>query len=368
MIDLFLILPFFFLIWMYLVYPLILVFLSNIRKSYIINQSIEPYVSIIVCTYNESAVIDRRLKNLFEQEYPKDKMEIIVVDSSTDETRNIIKEKWVNKVILIEEEERGGKSKAINLGLEKSSNDIIILSDAPTLFDLYTIKNIVKNFADPRVGSATGKNVPIGGEELFWKFKNTLRNFEGQVDSTTWLSGELCAFRKGIINKVDEDSLADDMNISIKIREKGYRSIYDDSAIFIENVARTSKEFSIQKIRRSIGGIQEIFRFKHLIFNHRYGLYGMLILPMTFLYIIFNPFIFLSCIISFTYIILNINPYIVLFAPFLFSLAFLFKKTYPIRTIINISMTIYSQFLALIKYFQKDYNVKWKKIESSRKN
>ena len=143
MINIFIILPFILFSWMYLVYPILLFFFSKIRPNIIVKKSIEPYITIIVCTFNESAVIDRRIKNLFDQEYPKEKMEIIVVDSSTDSTRNIIRDKWIDKITLIEEKERGGKPKAINLGLEKSSYEIIILSDAPALYDPYTVKNIV---------------------------------------------------------------------------------------------------------------------------------------------------------------------------------------------------------------------------------
>jgi len=357
------ILPFLLLIWMYLGYPILLFILSKIRPNMIIKKSIEPYITVIVCTFNESAVIDRRIKNLYDQEYPKEKMEIIIVDSSTDNTRNIIKDKWMDKVILIEEKKRSGKPKALNLGFGKSSNEIIILSDAPASFDSYAIKNIVRNFADPHVGAVTGKYKPIGGETIFWKFKNILRSLEGNVDSTTFLSGDLLAFRKELLEKVDEDSLADDVNIAIKIREKGYRTIYDNSSIVIEKVTNTSKDFITQKTRRAIGGIQETMRFKWMIFNLKLGLFGMFIMPTRFLFTVLNPFIFLSCLICITYILININFYLILSLSILFSLFIVFKKSNIVRTLINFSMTIYIQFLAVLKYLQKDLNVKWKKVK-----
>lgn len=358
--------PFILLIWMYAGYPLTLMFLSRIMRSRINRRSIVPKVSVIICTYNESAVIDSRIENLLVQDYPREKLEIIVVDSSTDKTREIIRKKWMDDVQLIEETERQGKAKAINLGLNRSSGEIIILSDGPTLFDPDTIKNIVMNFGDPIVGAVTGKYDPLGGEKLFWSFKNKLRSLEGTVDSTTFLSGELCAFRKDLVDKVDEDSIADDVNIAMKIREKGYRAIYDSSARFVEKVTSTSKDFITQKTRRAIGGIQETMRFKWMIFNPRFGLFGILIMPTRFLFTVLNPFIFLSFLASLTYILHKVNPYLILSFPILLVLTIVFKEKYLGRSLNNFLMTIYIQFLALNKYFRKNYNVRWKQVESSR--
>ena len=353
--------------WMYVWYPVTLMLISKIKKVRIIKEPINPKVSVLVCTHNEASVIDRRIRNILEQNYPREKMEIIVVDSSTDATTDKIKGKWRNDVLLIEEEKRRGKASAINLGLEKASGDIIILSDAPTLFYKDTVKNIVKNFADSRVGGVTGKYEPVGGEKLFWKFKNRLRYLEGQVDSTTWLSGELCAFRKSLIEKVDEDSVADDVNVAMKIRKNRYKAIYDASAQFTEKVPATYRDFLIQKTRRAIGGIQETVRFKGMIFNPRFGLFGMLIMPTRFLFTVLNPFIFLSSLVVLTYLLVQINLYLILSFFVLFAFTILSRGGVLGKALLTFLMTEIVQLKSLTIYIFRDFSATWEQAETTRR-
>lgn len=381
LVELLLLLPIILLAWMYIGYPLILMLTSKIRKDSIITRAIEPKVSVVICTHNESAVINRRIENILEQDYPREKLEIIIVDSSTDETANIVKEKWVRDVILLEEGERRGQTSAINLALGRASGDVIVLSDAPVLYDRDTIRNVVKNFADPRVGGVTGKYDPIGGdkrveseEKLFWKYKNMLRNLEGRVDSTTFFSGDLCAFRKELIEKVDDDSIANDVYIAIKIRKRGFRTIYDSNARFIERVPDSYRDLLTQKVRRAIGGIRETIRFANMIFNPRFGLYGMLILPTRFLYTLLNPFIFCLCLITFVCFFIRtstfylfFNPYMALLLSFVCTVVVIFRKSFPVKTLTMFLVMQLILLQALTKYLLKDFDSTWEQVNSTRK-
>jgi len=366
---------------MYVGYPLTLMLINKIKKDRITTRPIEPKVSVVLCTYNESAVINRRIENILKQDYPKEKLEIIIVDSSTDRTADVIKEKWINSVVLLKQNERQGKASAINLALKNVSGEIVILSDAPTLYSEDTIRMIVRNFADPRVGGVTGTYNPIGGkkrveseEKLFWKFKNMLRSLEGQVDSTTFLSGELCAFRKELISKVDDNSIADDVNIAIKIRKRGYRTICDPNAKFIEKVPASYEDFFTQKVRRAIGGIRETIRFRKMIFNPRFGLYGMLILPTRFMYTLLSPFVLFSCLISLMYFFLRTNAFCLLLNPYVaFSFLFgsmlmvIFRKSFLVKALTMFLITEFVLLQAFVKHSFTNFDLKWEKVESTRK-
>lgn len=369
------------LLWLYIGYPLFLFVVSKIGKDQIRASEIKPRVSVVVCTYNEAAVIDRRIRNLLDQKYPENKLDIIIVDSgSTDGTTDIVKKNWSGNVILLEQGGRLGKASAINLALRKASGEVIVLSDAPTLYYEDTTENIVKNFADPRVGGATGRYDPLGGdkglegsEKLLWKFKDLIRNLEGRVDSTSFLSGELCAFRRGLVDKVDEDSLADDVNIAMKIREKGYRVICDPCAAFMEKLPTSHEDLLSKKVRGAIGGIRETLRFKKMILNPDFGLFGMLILPTRLLYTLLNPFIFLSFLVSFAYIFVLsafhflLDLHVIVSLLFVCMLVVIFKESLPIKVLKTCFTTGFIQLQALIKYMCNDFDVKWKQVESTRK-
>ena len=375
-IEILLLLPSALLTWMYVGYPLTLWLLSRISRDQTLRSPIEPNVSVVICTHNEAAVIDRRIKNVLEQDYPRQKLEIVVVDSSTDPTADLIQKHWKKDVTLLKQEVRRGKANAINLALEKASGEVILLSDAPTLYDKDAIKNIVRNFADSRVGGATGKYKPIGEEKrveheesLFWRFKNALRSLEGTVDSTTFFSGDLCAFRKALITEIDNDTLADDVNIAIRIRRKGYKAIYDPSAKVFELATSSYKDLFTAKVRRAIGGIQETLRFKNMIFNPRFGVYGMLILPTRFMYTILNPFIILAFSATLAYLAFHLFPFLsLLLLLCVFAAILLFWRSTAVKALTMFWVTQIIQLQALVKYLFGKPSVEWTQIDSTRKN
>jgi len=117
-----------------------------------------------------------------------------------------------------------------------------------------------------------------------------LRRLEADLDSTPFLSGEMCCFRRSLLDSVDEDSMADDMNISLRLRQAGYRTVVDPIAGFSEPRSASFQELNESKSRRAVGGIQELTRFRRMMFRARYGWFGILILPSDLLYYLpFRP-------------------------------------------------------------------------------
>ena len=269
---------------------------KNLSKSYSLSEL--PYVSILIPVYNEQSVIKRRINNIFESDYPKNKMELIVIDSgSIDETRSIIESEFRNAVILVTEQERRGKAHAINLGLEKCKGEIIIITDGTTIYDKDTLMQLVKPFCDNTIGAVSAfYEVPNSGESnvsaserKFWALKDNLRLLESIVYSTSWLSGEACAFRSGIIEIVHEDTLADDSNIALQFISKGHKAIVNQNARFIERSPTEISDYIKIKSRRALGGLLETLRFKSLLFNRKYGYFGMIIFPYRFFVCIMSP-------------------------------------------------------------------------------
>ena len=285
-----------------MIYPLVLKRLSPKTDSFAsYDQNLKydidklgqklPFVSVIIPVHNEELVIERRINNIFESSFPKNKLELIVVDSgSMDKTRSIIEEKFPETVTLLTEEQRTGKAHAINLALGICKGDIVVITDGPTLYQKDTILQLVFSLRNPYVGGVSALyNVPnadenqvTAAEQKFWSYKDKIRKLESRVYSTSWLSGEACAFKKEIVTRLDEDTLADDSNVALQIISKGYRVVVNENSNFIEKSPSEFYDYIKIKSRRVLGGLIETLRFKFFLFNRKYGRFGLIIFPYRF--------------------------------------------------------------------------------------
>jgi len=272
---------------------------KQIRKT----DGFTPFISILIPCYNVASRIDHKIKNTLEIDYPKDKFEIIAVESgSVDNTYSILS-KYADqgKIKLLRQPQRLGKPSAINYGLSACNSDIIVMTDADAILEEKGVKELMKNFADDSVGAVVGNVTLISGKSVisrmnhaFYRiFRQKLRELESRFDSVSFWSGELCAFRKSLLERVEEDIINDDRYILLKIRSKGYRCISEPLSCVYEKDAENVKGQITHKRRTTAGTIQGTFRFKHMLFNKKYGFFGMLIFPAHFLRIILLPILLL---------------------------------------------------------------------------
>jgi biofilm PGA synthesis N-glycosyltransferase PgaC len=254
-----------------------------------------PPLTIIVPTFNEAAEIKGRIDNLLESDYPTGLLSIIVVDSaSSDGTAKMARSVATGPgcpVQVLEEPSRSGKASAINLGLAAARTDLVVLTDAPTRFEPDALRIVARCLSDPSVGAATGYfriNAGDGAlgdaEARFWQIRNRLRTMEAEIDSTPFITGELCCFRRGLVPSVHAGSLADDMDIALQVRRRGYRVVIDNDAVFTEARTGVAQELLQTKSRRAAGGIQELFRGRDMLLRRRFGWYGMVVLPSAWSY------------------------------------------------------------------------------------
>ena len=168
-------------IWQFVGYPSLMAIDTLKSKPKNKDYSCQPFVLIIVPTYNEAKVIAKRMKNLFGLNYPEDKYEIIVVDSgSTDNTAEIVEEtikeheKDKPNLRLIKEKERKGKASAINLGKKHAEGEIVLITDANSIFDESVLKEMMPHFKDKKIGAVGGRYCvanpgnPLAASELFY--------------------------------------------------------------------------------------------------------------------------------------------------------------------------------------------------------
>jgi len=284
-------------------YFLVLILARTREKAIQKAENFTPFVCILIPCYNAGSAIEQKIKNTLEINYPKDKFQIITVESgSTDNTYSILsKYAAEGKIKLVRQPQRLGKSSAINFGLEACDSDIIVMTDADARLDNDSVKEMVRNFADETVGAVVGNVTLIPGDSvtsrmnhLFYKlFRQKLREWESRVDSASFWSGELCAFRKSIIEKIDEDIINDDRFILLKTKSKGYRCISEPLSAVYEMDAENVSDQINHKRRTTAGTIQGTLRFKQMLFNPKYGFFGMLIFPAHFTRVILLPILLL---------------------------------------------------------------------------
>jgi cellulose synthase/poly-beta-1,6-N-acetylglucosamine synthase-like glycosyltransferase len=248
-------------------------------------------ISIVIPTYNEEKTIARKLDNTIELNHPKDDLEIVITDSSDDGTVEIIEEYRRSKdikIVLIHEDERRGLPHGLNVGYSAATGDIVVKTDCDAILDKNALKYAIESFRDEKIGCVTGRAVPIGSkeEEAYRDINMRIQMWESKIDSTIIAHGPFMAFRRELLVPIDEDSLADDSEISLKIRRQGYRSILNPDIIFYE---RTPKGREEQKIRRASGLIRLLWRNKNLLFNPKYGNYGLFVFPFNFFMMIVLP-------------------------------------------------------------------------------
>lgn len=221
----------------------------------------KPKVTIIVPTYNEVKLIEKKLDNIYEQEYPRDKLEVIVVDSaSTDGTPEKVRQ-WASKHLdlnlkLIIELERKGKAYALNTALKHATEEIIVTTDVDSWWPITnTLAETMKWLADPKVGAVSCLKKPAtphATEEAYRRYYNTLRIAESKAWSTPVFHGELAAFRRELLNKLggfSTDVGADDSHTATKIALMGYRAITPENILCTEMVPR--KNYHAWRIRRT---------------------------------------------------------------------------------------------------------------------
>ena len=269
----------------YIGYGIVLFVIIKIRrilgigKKAQIDHSFEPEVTLFIAAYNEKAYVSAKMKNTFELEYPKEKLNIVwVTDGSDDGTPELAKEYPNTTVHHLDA--RNGKIGAMNRGMEFVKTPIVIFSDANTMLGKESVRRIVNQFGDASVGCVSGEKRIINkesdvasgaGEGLYWRYESTLKKWDAELYSVVGAAGELFAIRTKLYRHVEKDTLLDDFMISLRVAQEGYTIQYDPEAYAIESASANVTEELKRKIRICAGGIQSIVRLRSLLNVFKYG-------------------------------------------------------------------------------------------------
>jgi len=264
-------------------------------KRPLLNSNYKPKVSIIVPAYNEALQVVRNVQNLMKCDYLN--FEIVFVDDgSTDNTYSLVKEAFKDcPQVRVFTKQNGGKSTALNFGIEKSEGEILVCIDADTQLQKDAVRQLISSFTEDKIAAVAG-NVKAGNEVNFiskWQSIEyiTSQNFDRRafdlMNAITVIPGAIGAFRKDAILTIggfSSDTLAEDCDLTIKLLQQGYKVKYNDKAIAYTEVPETVKMFMKQRFRWSFGIMQNMWKHSNTLFNHKYKNLGYIALPNIILF------------------------------------------------------------------------------------
>ncbi|WP_339138745.1 MAG: glycosyltransferase family 2 protein [Candidatus Electrothrix sp. GW3-4] len=265
----------FMIFYVYAGYPFCVWILARMIHNSVDKAKYEPTVTILISAYNEEKYIGQTIANKLQLDYQKSKLEIIVIsDESTDKTNEIINQFNNQNVSLLLQKPRSGKTSALNLAIPHAHGEILVFSDANSIYAPDALKQIVANFHDPEVGYVTGKMIytdsdgtPIGdGCSAYMKYENFLRSMETQIGSVVGVDGGIDAMRKDIHSKLNSDQLSDFVQ-PLKVVKKGFRVVYESSALLKEDSLQESRDEYRMRVRVTLRALWALKDMDCLLFG-----------------------------------------------------------------------------------------------------
>jgi peptidoglycan-N-acetylglucosamine deacetylase len=354
----------------------------------------DPMVSVIVPCFNEEKVLENCIDSLIKQDYSK--IEIIIVDDgSKDKTKEIglkLKRKHP-KIVKFYSKPNGGKASALNHGILRSKGEIIISIDADSIFVKDTVRNLVIPFNNKRITAVAG-NVKVANRSKLINKQQAMEYISGLnlqrrsfaiLGCPQVISGAIGAFRRDSLMEIggySEDTIVEDMDVTISLLEKGGVVEYNGNAIAYTEAPETIKDFIKQRQRWVYGGFQVLLKHKHLIFNPKYKSLGVLGIPYFLLFPWIDVFISILFIITLIKAVIFLN-FIEFIAYFLIISSlqlilltytvFIDKEDEKLAFLAFIEGFWYNHLISLVIIkagfnFIKGSTVSWNKLERLGKN
>ena len=238
----------------YIGYLLILKIISFFKSNNSIadNEEFKPLATLLISAYNEEAVIEDKILNSLDLNYPKELLEIVVISDGSNDKTNELVIKYADKgVVLRHYEGRIGKTACLNRAVPLAKGEIIVFSDANSRYDREAIRELVRSFADKEVGFATGftryttDEGLIDSISLYSRIEKITKKLESKIASCVGADGAIFAIRKPLYKQLNDYDI-NDLVIPLNVIKQGYRGIFEERAFCTEKAVSYKGEFNRQ--------------------------------------------------------------------------------------------------------------------------
>jgi cellulose synthase/poly-beta-1,6-N-acetylglucosamine synthase-like glycosyltransferase len=274
------------LFYVYLGFPMLIVTMGSIRRKDTKAADISPSVTLVIAAFNEERHIRARIENALSLEYPAGMVEVLIAsDGSTDHTVEIASE-YGSRGVKVLDLPRRGKIHALNAAVAHASSDILVFSDATSMFRMDALRKIVRNFADCEVGGVSGtpcflvgrtSQSSAGGERLYFSYDSFLKLMESRTGSVVSAAGCIYAIRRCLYRPIPA-YVTDDFSISTAVIEQGYRLVWEPEAVAYEQPASESHGEFRRKVRMMTRGYRSVMLRRQLLNPFRFGMYSIVLL------------------------------------------------------------------------------------------
>jgi cellulose synthase/poly-beta-1,6-N-acetylglucosamine synthase-like glycosyltransferase len=248
----------FLLLYVYAGYPLLLALIGLFVRGKRPEQGHYPLLSVLIAAYNEEDAIAEKLNQTLALEYPKDKLEVLVLsDCSSDKTDEIVKSYPDSRVRLVRMAERRGKTSAQNFGIREARGEVVVFSDATAIYHPKALAYLATNYQDPKVGAVSGRykyfdpedESPTGlGSSAFWNYENLIKMMQSKIQTITGCCGCIYSVRKVAYTDLPDDIISDLVQ-PLQVIRKGYKVLFEDRALAYEETTKSTKEEFSMRVR-----------------------------------------------------------------------------------------------------------------------
>lgn len=236
-----------------------------------------PSLTLIIAAHNEEADLPPKLANVLACDYPAERLEVIVAsDGSTDRTVELARAATAGRATVLDLP-RSGKAGALNAALELASGDVVVFTDANSMFAPGTLRALVRPFTDPDVGGVAGNQVyttpedgAVTGELAHWSFDRALKTAASRSGSVVSATGALYGVRRELVQPVI-DGVTDDFYVSTGVLTAGRRLVFAPEAVALEPVTSSAEEEFGRKRRVMTRGFRSVIARRELLNPVRFG-------------------------------------------------------------------------------------------------
>ena len=267
----------------YAAYPVLVTLISMLRPRRLMRGPYQPTVSVIITAYNEERDIAGKLENTLALDYPKELLEIIVAsDCSSDRTDEIVRGFESRGVQLYRQPQRLGKTTAQNSAVERATGEILLFSDATTMYDPAVLRAMMPNFADATVGCVAGRLIyvdPSGsavgrGAVSYWNYETFVKKHESRACSLIGASGCMYAVRRSAYLPLYPEAHGDFI-IATKMVQQRLRTVFEPEAICTEETNRRAGNELSMRVRVITQTFNDLWRHRAMLNPFRSGFFAV---------------------------------------------------------------------------------------------